>query len=136
MHLILKSRHTTGIIPVCFPLKSESSPFVYLRNSNTTGQPTDSIILARCKYQEEINKKDPSRSRHTSIVSTARCFWSFLNTVVIIRIVLLLATVALFLSTREGIIVDASHPQRYTGVIRSMSIFQREKREKCFHPAD
>lgn len=134
MHLILKSRHTTGIIPVCFPLKSESSPFVYLRNSNTTGQPTDSIILACCKYQEEINKKVQVPPHFH--VSTARCFWSFLNTVVIIRIVLLLATVALFLSTREGIIVDASHPQRYTDVIRSMSIFQREKREKCFHPAD
>lgn len=128
MHLILKSCHTTGIIPVCFPLKSESSPFVYLRNSNTTGQPTDSIILVRCKYR---GNQQESPSCYTASTATRR-FWSFLNTVVIIRIVLFYTRLLLYFFFRgaRGIIVDASHPQRYTDVIRSMSIFQRERKER------
>lgn len=129
MHLILKSCHTTGIIPVYFPLKSESSPFVYLRNSNTTGQPTDSIILVRCKYRGNQQESPscytastlpplPDASDHFSTLSWLSASFCFI-----------LGYCCTF-SSQRGIIVDASHPQRYTDVIRSMSIFQRERKER------
>lgn len=138
MHLILKSCHTTGIIPVYFPLKSESSPFVYLRNSNTTGQPTDSIILVRCKYRGNQQESPscytastlpplPDASDHFSTLSWLSASFCFI-----------LGYCCTFSSQRrEG---------NYRGRVTSTKIHgcnpiheyfsTREKREKCFHPAD
>lgn len=141
----------------CFPLKSERPPFVYLRNSNTTGQPTDSIILARCKrrgsQQESLTRASSRLAFHASTHQPdASATRSFLNccrdyphrfvTTARHRLMYFSFLRQRMSDTRElpppmyiyTYVRTHARDPRVRDVIRSANIFQRRRREKCFHP--
>ena len=124
---------------------------MYLRNSNTTGQPTDSIILARCKRrgsQQESLTRASSRlafhaSTHQPDASATRSFLNRCRDYPHRFVTTARRRLMYFSSLRQRVryarittrlYVRTYATTRRPRVIRSANIFQQKRREKCFHP--